>query len=46
MGDIAEFVDAVARVGSGGTALDPEVITEIVEASRHRGASRSGSTAK
>jgi DNA-binding NarL/FixJ family response regulator len=33
--DIAEFVDAVRRVGSGGTALDPEVVAQLV---RRRGA--------
>jgi DNA-binding NarL/FixJ family response regulator len=28
--DITEFVDAVRRVGSGGTALDPEVVAQLV----------------
>jgi DNA-binding NarL/FixJ family response regulator len=28
--DVADFVDAVARVGHGGTALDPEVIAQLV----------------
>jgi DNA-binding NarL/FixJ family response regulator len=28
--DVGEFVDAVARVGRGGTALDPEVIAQLV----------------
>ncbi len=28
--DVGEFVDAVARVGRGGTALDPDVIAQLV----------------
>ncbi|HYT80091.1 MAG TPA: response regulator transcription factor [Actinomycetota bacterium] len=36
--DIAEFVDALTRVAGGGTALDPEVISQIIGTSR-RGAS-------
>ena len=35
--DIAEFVDAVRRVGSGGTALDPEVVAQLLG---RRGSSR------
>jgi DNA-binding NarL/FixJ family response regulator len=34
VGDLATFVDAVARVGSGGSALDPEVVARIL--GRHR----------
>jgi DNA-binding NarL/FixJ family response regulator len=30
VGDIRQFVDAVGRVASGGTAMDPEVISEIL----------------
>jgi DNA-binding NarL/FixJ family response regulator len=30
--DVGEFVDAVARVGRGGTALDPDVIAQLVSA--------------
>ena len=33
--DVAEFVDALARVGAGGTALDPEVVSQLLAASRH-----------
>jgi DNA-binding NarL/FixJ family response regulator len=33
--DVAEFVDALARVAAGGTALDPEVVTQLLRASRH-----------
>jgi DNA-binding NarL/FixJ family response regulator len=33
--DIAEFVDALTRVGTGGTALDPEVVRQLLRASRH-----------
>jgi DNA-binding NarL/FixJ family response regulator len=35
--DVAEFVSALERVASGGTALDPEVVTQLLGASR-RGA--------
>ncbi|WP_433170512.1 response regulator transcription factor [Actinoallomurus sp. CA-150999] len=35
IGDIAEFADAVRRVASGGSALDPEVVRVLVE--RHHG---------
>jgi DNA-binding NarL/FixJ family response regulator len=35
--DVAEFVDAVRRVAQGGTALDPEVVAQLLG---HRGASR------
>jgi DNA-binding NarL/FixJ family response regulator len=33
--DLAEFADALARVAGGGTALDPEVVSQLVRASRH-----------
>jgi DNA-binding NarL/FixJ family response regulator len=33
--DVSEFVEALERVASGGTALDPEVVTQLVGASRH-----------
>jgi DNA-binding NarL/FixJ family response regulator len=32
--DVAEFTDALERVGAGGTALDPEVVTQLLGASR------------
>jgi DNA-binding NarL/FixJ family response regulator len=32
--DVREFVDAMVRVASGGTALDPEVVTQLMGASR------------
>ena len=32
--DVSDFVDALVRVGSGGTALDPEVVTQLMGASR------------
>ncbi|MET7984313.1 MULTISPECIES: response regulator transcription factor [unclassified Streptomyces] len=32
--DIGEFVDAMERVASGGTALDPEVVAQLFGASR------------
>jgi DNA-binding NarL/FixJ family response regulator len=35
VGDVEEFVDALSRVATGGTALDPEVITQLMSASRH-----------
>jgi DNA-binding NarL/FixJ family response regulator len=31
---VGEFVDAVRRVAAGGTALDPEVVTQLLGASR------------
>jgi DNA-binding NarL/FixJ family response regulator len=33
--DVAEFAEALRRVGAGGTALDPEVVSQLVRASRH-----------
>jgi DNA-binding NarL/FixJ family response regulator len=33
--DVAEFTDALARVARGGTALDPEVVSQLLSASRH-----------
>lgn len=33
--DVSEFFDALARVAAGGTALDPEVVTQLVGASSH-----------
>ncbi|WP_370072422.1 response regulator [Streptacidiphilus sp. MAP5-3] len=35
--DTADFVDALERVATGGTALDPEVVTQLVGASPARG---------
>ena len=32
--DVGEFVDALSRVAAGGTALDPEVVTQLLGASR------------
>ena len=32
--DVGDFVDALVRVASGGTALDPEVVTQLMGASR------------
>jgi DNA-binding NarL/FixJ family response regulator len=34
--DVADFIEAVRRVGEGGTALDPEVITQLLVRSRRR----------
>lgn len=34
--DVSDFVEAIVRVASGGTALDPEVVTQLVGASRRR----------
>jgi DNA-binding NarL/FixJ family response regulator len=34
--DVGDFVDALERVAAGGTALDPEVVTQLLRASRHR----------
>jgi DNA-binding NarL/FixJ family response regulator len=33
--DVAEFADALTRVAAGGTALDPEVVSQLVRVSRH-----------
>jgi DNA-binding NarL/FixJ family response regulator len=33
---VREFVDALERVAAGGTALDPEVVSQLVGASRRR----------
>ena len=35
MGRVEEFLDALDRVAAGGTALDPEVVTELL--ARRRG---------
>ena len=32
--DVREFVEALVRVGRGGTALDPEVVAQLIGASR------------
>src|ERR1022692_2274047 len=32
--DVAEFAEALARVAGGGTALDPEVVSQLLSASR------------
>ena len=34
--DVAEFVDAVRRVGAGGTALDAEVVAQLLARTRRR----------
>src|ERR1039458_7206991 len=33
--DVSDFVEALVRGASGGTALDPEVVTQLLGASRH-----------
>jgi DNA-binding NarL/FixJ family response regulator len=33
--DVSDFVEALTRVASGGTALDPEVVTQLMNVSRH-----------
>jgi len=33
--NVAEFTEAVTRVAAGGTALDPEVVSGLLNASRH-----------
>ncbi len=35
--DVREFVDALTRVAAGGTALDPEVVAQLLGASRRDG---------
>ena len=34
--DVSQFVEALERVATGGTALDPEVVTQLMGASRRR----------
>ncbi len=34
--DVSDFVEAVRRVGQGGTALDPEVVSQLLVRSRRR----------
>jgi DNA-binding NarL/FixJ family response regulator len=34
--DVSEFVEAVRRVGEGGTALDPEVVSQIIARTTRR----------
>ena len=34
--DVSEFIEALARVASGGTALDPEVVTQLLSRARRR----------
>ncbi len=38
--DVREFVDALTRVAAGGTALDPEVVAQLLGASRRDGPGR------
>lgn len=35
--DVSDFLGAVRRVGSGGTALDPEVVSQLLARARHPG---------
>lgn len=35
--DVREFIDALTRIAAGGTALDPEVVGQLVGASRRDG---------
>jgi len=34
--DVADFIEAVRRVGAGGTALDPEVVAQLLARSRRQ----------
>jgi DNA-binding NarL/FixJ family response regulator len=43
--DVGEFIDALSRIAAGGTALDPEVVTQLLGASR-RTAGLAGLTAR
>ena len=36
MADVGDFVEAVRRVGAGGTALDAEVVAQLLARSRRR----------
>ncbi len=33
--DVSDFIDALTRVAAGGTALDPEVVSQLLDASSH-----------
>jgi DNA-binding NarL/FixJ family response regulator len=33
--DVADFLDALARVAAGGSVLDPEVVAQLLARSRH-----------
>ena len=35
MANVGEFVDAITRVAAGGTAFDPEVVSGMLNATRH-----------
>ena len=37
VGDLAELIDAVRRVGSGGSVVDPEVVGQLLGRPRHHG---------
>ena len=34
--DVSDFVDAITRVAQGGTVLDPEVVRQLLSASRRK----------
>jgi DNA-binding NarL/FixJ family response regulator len=36
--NVGEFTDALSRVAAGGTALDPEVVTDLLTGTRHESA--------
>lgn len=36
VGDVDEFLDAVRRVGAGGTAIDPDVVAQLLTRSRRK----------
>jgi DNA-binding NarL/FixJ family response regulator len=38
VGDVAEFTGAIERIAAGGTALDPEVVSGLLSATRHASA--------
>ena len=46
VGDVEEFVEALSRVAAGGTALDPEVVTQLLRASRRRNTGLGSLTAR
>jgi DNA-binding NarL/FixJ family response regulator len=35
VGDVNDFLDALTRVAAGGTALDPEVVSQLLRVNRH-----------
>ena len=44
--DVGEFLEALRRVATGGAALDPEVVTQLLVRSRQAGPARAALPAR